>query len=466
MNKIKFGTDGWRGVIAEDFTFKNVKIVGQAIADYIKEQKREKEGLVIGYDCRFLSREFAEAVSSVMGGNNIKIILSSQSLSTPALSYAVINEKCAGGIMLTASHNPPKFNGIKFKCDFGGSAPEEVTHKIESYLGKNKIKEIKQEQKQLIKEKELTSPYLTNLQSYLEGEIIEHTKLKVVYDSMFGVGAGYLEKTLKNTKIEIISLHQKSDPYFGGLNPEPIEENLRELKEKVKEVNADIGLAVDGDADRAGIIDEEGNYLPPHHVFPLLLLYLIEERNWKGGVAQTISLGYLSERIAQAYNLSFYETPIGFKYINKLMRQKEILLGGEESGGYGYGKYIPERDGVLTCLLFVEMMAKKRKKLSQILKDLEKKFGKSHFKREDLKLESLVDKEKLVKKIMDKAPETIANIPVKEIKTLDGIEFVLKDDSWLLIRPSGTEPKLRIYVESEKGEKVEAIIAEGRKLIC
>jgi phosphomannomutase len=465
---IKFGTDGWRGVIADDFTFRNVELAAQAAADYIKNQGREREGLAIGYDRRFLSREFAEIIASVSAGNGIKTILSGESLSTPALSYGVINNKTSGGVIVTASHNPPKFNGIKFKCDFGGSAPSEVTSQIESYLEKSEIRKVSLEEgkkKGLIREKDLTSPYLKNLESYLDLKVIRKGNLRVVYDAMFGVGAGYLEKVLRGTGIEIIPLHQELNPLFGGINPEPIEENLGPLIDEVKRTKSDLGLAVDGDADRVGIVDDQGKYLSPLEIFPLLLLYLIEERKWRGGVAQTISLGYLSERIAREYNLPLYKTPVGFKYINKLMREKEIILGGEESGGYGYHKYIPERDGLLSSLLFVEMVLKKKKKLSEILSALKERFGKSSFKRVDLKLKKPLDKEKFVKELKARAPQDLLGVPIKEIKTLDGIKFVLEDDSWLLLRPSGTEPKLRIYSEAPEEEKTEALIREGEKFL-
>ena len=465
---IKFGTDGWRGVIADDFTFANVEVAAQAVADYIRNQGREEEGLAIGYDRRFLSREFAETIAGVSAGNEIKVILSDNPLSTPALSYAVISNKTSAGIIVTASHNPPKFNGIKFKCDFGGSAPSEVTSQIESYLGKSKIRKVPLEEgkkKGLIKGKDMTAPYLKNLESYLDLEVIKKGNLRVVYDTMFGVGEDYLQRVLAGSEIEIMPLHAEFNPSFGGINPEPIEKNLAPLVKKVKESKADLGLAVDGDADRVGIIDDQGKYLSPHEIFPLLLLYLIEERKWRGGVAQTVSLGYLSERIAREYNLPLYETAVGFKYINKLMREKNIILGGEESGGYGYHKYIPERDGLLSGLLFVEMVLKKKEKLSEILSRLKERFGQSFFKRVDLKLKEPLDKEKFVRELKAKAPQELLGTPVKEIKTLDGIEFVLEDDSWLLLRPSGTEPKLRIYAETPQENKTEALVKEGEKFL-
>jgi alpha-D-glucose phosphate-specific phosphoglucomutase len=466
---IKFGTDGWRGIIADDFTFDNVRILSQAIADYLKEETKSKKQkqVVVGYDNRFLAERYALLIAEVLSGNGIKVILSDKSIPSPCVSFAIVERKCAGGVMVTASHNPPQFCGIKFKASYGGPATEEITRKIEKNLYRSKV--AKSINPELIIEQDLIPSYLARLKSFIDFNLIRSAGLRIVADSMYGVGNKYIEQVLKDTDCKLITIRVHRDPLFGGVNPEPIEEYLGELKEKVKETGADIGLATDGDADRMGVVDDEGNYLTPHLVFPLLLLYLVREKKWRGKVVQTISLGYLSERIARKHNLEFQEVPVGFKYVSDLMLRENILIGGEESGGYGYRGYIPERDGILSSLFFVEMLAKTKKKLSTLLKDMEEEFGKSFYKRVDFELANTrwegLDKKEFVQELYKRFYDKLLDIPVKEIKTYDGIEYILEDDSWLLLRPSGTEPILRVYVETDEPEKTEKLLAIGKEIL-
>ncbi|MFQ5867880.1 MAG: phosphoglucomutase/phosphomannomutase family protein [bacterium] len=469
MGKIKFGTDGWRGVIAEDFTFDSVRIVAQAIADYLKEETRSnrRQGVVVGYDNRFLAEKYALLIAEVLSGNGIKVILSDKSVPSPCVSFTVVERECDGGVMVTASHNPPQFSGIKFKAAYGGSATEEITRKIEKNLYRRKIPE--SINPELIIEEDLIPPYLARLKSFIDFGLIKDTGLKIVADPMYGVASNYIEEMLKDTNCNVSTLHARRDPLFGGLNPEPIGEYLGELKKKVKEMGADIGLATDGDADRIGVVDDEGNYLTPHLVFPLLLLYLVREKGWMGKVVQTISLGYLSERIAKKCNLGFQEVPIGFKYVADLMLKENILIGGEESGGYGYQGYIPERDGILSSLFFVEMLARTKKRLSTLLREMEGGFGRSFYKRVDFELADTrwegLDKKEFVQELYKRAPKKLLDIPVKEIKTYDGIEYILEDDSWLLLRPSGTEPVLRVYVETDEPGKTEKLLEISKGIL-
>lgn len=466
MGKIKFGTDGWRAVIAHDFTFSNVAKVAQAIADYYKTQPNKEKGLVVGYDARFLSREFAQEVAEVFAGNGLFVILSSEDLPTQCISSAIEDRGLAGGVVVTASHNPPQFNGIKIRASFGGSAPPETTRKIETFLGKSAVRKLslkEAEKKGLIKREDLIEPYLKRVESFLKRDLIKKARLKIVYDPMFGVGDGFIERLLADSECQIVTIHHKYNPGFGGLTPEPIERNLEDLKVKVREIKANLGVATDGDADRIGVVDDKGRYLTPHQVFSLLLLYLVEERKMKGGVVKTVSLGYQPERIARKFTLSLDEVPVGFKYVCDKMQEKEILLGGEESGGYGFRDYLMERDGILSSLLFVEMITKIGKPLSLILDDMERRFGASFFRRIDFE-EAEVNKEKMIKKLSSSAPSTLGGIPLKEIKTIDGVKFVLKDDSWLLIRPSGTEPKVRVYAEASGQARLNRIIEEGVQL--
>jgi len=466
MKEIKFGTDGWRGVIADDFTFERVEKVAQAIADYYKTQEEKGKGIVIGYDTRFLSSEFAIKVAQVLTGNGIPVLLSQSDVPTQAVSFTVLNRKLLGGIMITASHNPPRFNGIKIKSSAGCSATPDITGKIESMLDKSPVKVTSWEEAErsgLATEVDLLPSYLEKVTSFLDMDCINGASLKVVYDSMYGVGTGLPERILENSTCEVFTIHPKPNPGFGGINPEPIEDNLEELKEEVKKRGADLGIATDGDADRVGVVDDRGRYLSPLQVFSLLLLYLVEEREMKGKIMKTVSLGYQPERISRKFGLPWEQTPVGFKYIAEKMLKEEVMFGGEESGGYGYRGHLPERDGILSALLFIEMIAKKGKPLSRILDEMEKKFGSSFFKRVDFEKEGM-DKEKMVKELVSNPPAALGGIPLRETITIDGVKFIMEDESWLLIRPSGTEPKVRVYAEAPKKAQLERIIQEGREL--
>ncbi len=469
MTKIRFGTDGWRGVIADDFTFENVKIVAQAIADYLKQEATgtKHPGVVVGYDNRFLTEKYALLIAEVLSANGIEVVLSNNSIPSPCVSFAIVERKCDGGVMVTASHNPPQFCGVKFKAPYGGPATEEITKKIEKNLYHSKIPEFITPE--LVSQEDLVPAYLAKLKSFIDFDLVKYAGLKIVADSMYGVGSNYIEEMLKGTNCHVFTLHARRDPLFGGLNPEPIEEYLAELKNKVKEMGADVGLATDGDADRIGVVDDEGHYLTPHLVFPLLLLYLVREKKKTGKVVQTISLGYLGERIAKKYNLEFQEVPVGFKYVADLMLKENILIGGEESGGYGYQGYIPERDGLLSSLFFIEMLARTKKRLSNLLREMEGEFGKSFYKRVDFKLAGTrwenLNKVEFVQELYKRVPQRLFDFPVKEIKTYDGIEYIFEDDSWLLLRPSGTEPVLRVYVETDESEKTEKLLAIGKEIL-
>ncbi|MCD6318800.1 phosphoglucomutase/phosphomannomutase family protein [Candidatus Aerophobetes bacterium] len=466
MEKIKFGTDGWRGVIADDFTFANVVKVAQAIADYYKTQPDREKGLVVGYDTRFLSFKFARAIAEVLIGNNLPVLLSQSDVPTQCISFTVKEEKLPGGVMITASHNPPEFNGIKIKGNFGGSATPKITNQIESFLNKSEIKKINWEKgirRGLARKEDLLPPYLDKVKAFLDWDILATAQLKIIYDPMFGVGYGLIKRLLRESKCQVITIHPKYNPGFGGINPEPIEENLKDLKEKVLCEGADLGIATDGDADRLGLVDDKGRYLTPHQVFSLLLLYLVEERKMEGGVAKAVSLGYQPERIARKYRLPLDQTPVGFKYICDKMLTGKVFFGGEESGGYGYKEHLPERDGLLSSLLFVEMVTKKGKPLSYILNEMERKFGKSFFKRVDFQRRG-IEKEEMVEKLSSSLPSSLGGVPLREVITIDGLKYIMEDESWLLIRPSGTEPKVRVYAEAPKKNQLDRIIQEGVRM--
>ena len=466
MKKIEFGTDGWRGVISEDFTFENVKIVSQALADYLKKEKIREREIVIGYDARFLSQEYARLVASILAGNGIRIILSDRIQPIPCVCLAIKDRRAAGGVMITASHNPFKYNGIKFKGEYGGSVDEATTEKIASLLYKNKPKEMDFEEarkKGLIQIIDLTPPYLQFLKSFVNLEAIKEAPLKVIVDSMHGAGKDYIARVLEGGRCQVITIREEENPSFGGVNPEPIIQNLGALRDRIREEGADVGLATDGDGDRLGVMDSEGNFVNPHQVLSLLTLHLIESRGWSGGIVKTVSTTSLLDKIAEKHKRKIYKTPVGFKYICELMRREDILIGGEESGGIGFKNHIPDRDGPLSGLLILEMMILKKKPLSRIRKEMEKEFGTYLSKRMDT--EYPIDKRDiLIPALRKKPPKELAAIKVREIDASDGIKFILEDDSWLLIRTSGTEPIIRIYAESDEEGKLERIMKAGKDL--
>ena len=459
---IKFGTDGWRGIIAEDFTTSNVRTVAGAAAHYALEKNEGKRPLmIIGYDTRFNSEYFAQIAAEVLSISGCDVVIADSCVSTPALSSSVVGNKAFGGIMISASHNPPEFNGMKYKTFDGCSAPDKVTKRLEELTAAPGIKAAAPGK---IEKKALARDYLKRVASMVNMRAIASKSIKVVADPMYGSGAGYIKSLLKHTKVNLTEIHTEHDPLFGGLHPEPIDVNLEGLKNEVKRSGAAAGLAVDGDADRIGVVDEKGRYLTPHQVFPLLLYYLCRYKARKGKVVQAISLGYLSERIAGDYGLKFEEVPVGFKYIAQKILDENILIGGEESGGYGYGDYLPERDGVLNSMFIIEMLAETGKTLSGLLAEMQRKYGSSAYLRTDFRNPG-ISKQEFVERLKAIAPDKISGLKVREIKDYDGIEFVLEDDSWLLLRPSGTEPLIRVYSEAENVEKTIKIIAWGKKAV-
>jgi phosphomannomutase len=462
---IHFGTDGWRAIIGEEFTFANVRRVAGAVAAYALSCTK-KPVIVVGYDTRFLSVSFAEAAAHTLAQCGVTVIVSKTVVSTPALSSAVVTHRAVGGVMISASHNPAFFNGFKFKTAQGSSAPESVTDTFERTLEKPTVVPAKKPGK--ITYADFTTPYFKRLSSIVDLPLIQKSRMTVVCDPLYGAAIGYLGHIIGSAQPELIQIHGQADPLFGGLHPEPIEHELEDLKKAVRKHRAHVGLATDGDADRIGVVDDRGTYLTPHQVFPLILYYLCKYKGMSGKVVQSISLGYLSQRIARDYNLPFEEVSVGFKYIAaQIMNQKPqfpILVGGEESGGYGYGNYLPERDGVLNSLMIIEMLATTGKKLSSLVKEMEKKYGTSSYLRTDIANPGIPKKE-FVDQIKTHHPSAIAGLKVVTVKDYDGVEFVLEDDSWLLLRPSGTEPIIRVYAESENEQKTKHIISWGKKIV-
>lgn len=465
MPKIKFGTDGWRAIISEDFTFENVKVVAQAVADYYNNQKKQPR-LVVGYDTRFLSDQYAATISRVLAANNIKVILSDRYLPTPILSFNIKDKKLDGGIMVTASHNPPEFNGIKIKAHYAGSADPSITQEVENRLYQNETKIISKAEalnSGRLEIADLTPNYLKFVRSYLNLSLFKKSKYNILHDVMYGTGNGYVHKILQGTPNKVITFRGEINPLFGGINPEPIPINLQATVKEMRKGKYDLGIVTDGDADRIALVRPDGKIILPGEILCLILLHFIEDKKWSGAVVKTISNTTLINKIAQKYNLKLYETPVGFKYIAQLMLKEDILIGGEESGGIGVKNYIPERDGMLLGLLVLEMMAHRKKSIIKIMSQMEKEFGRFEYLREDVKY-PLDKKERLVPFLKKHSPTKLADSPIKEIKDYDGMKFINQRGNWLLFRFSGTEPILRIYVEANTPAQVKEILATGKKL--
>jgi len=465
---IKFGTDGWRGVMARDFTFENVRRVAQAVADYLKEEsekapKGKKGGLanpiLIGYDRRFQSDTFAREIAQVLQGNKLQPILLAESLPTPAVSY--LTRKLKGmGVMVTASHNPAAYNGIKLKSD-GRAVLENVTSAVEACIDRNIPARSND-----FKEKSYKDVYLQYLKSKINtAPIKSRLKRTVVVDYLFGAASGLLEELVPSK--HIVTIHSKHDPLFGGINPEPIELNLKDLIARVKSEKALIGIALDGDADRIGIVDDTGRYFTPCQVFPIVIDYLLEKKGIKGKIVQSVSMGYLSGRIAKAYGLEFEELPVGFKHVAEQLATGTAVMGGEESGGYAWKGAMPERDGLLTALLFLEMCVTQNKTPSQLWKKIEDKYGKSFFKRTDFRLHKPVaDKAVFATKLIKKLPKKILGSEIKQLIQIDGLKVILAEDHWLLMRPSGTEPLMRVYAESDSEKRTQELLDLAKKWVA
>ena len=465
--KIKFGTDGWRAVIGQEFNLKNVAVVAQAIADYLllnTQYSILNTQVAVGYDNRRLSPESARVISQVLAANRIKVLLSDRPLPTPAVSHAVRIHHCVAGVMVTASHNPARFNGIKIKDARGSSVEKTVTNQVEQLIFKhkpNKISLQKAQQKRLLKISNLVADYLKLLKSYLDIPRLKKGKLKVLVDAMYGTANSYIAEILKHSACRVTTIHKKRDCSFGGIKPEPIEDCLKEAAGLIKRKGFDLGLATDGDADRIAALDERGRFVNPQQVIALLLLYLVGSRKLKGAVVKTISGTGLLDKIAKKYKLKVYETPVGFKHIADLMQKKDILIGGEEGGGIGFKDYLPERDGMLGGLLLMEMMIAENKSLSQLLDQTHEEFGSYFYLRKDLKCLP-TEKEKIrTRLIRMHRLKKFLGTAIARVKDYDGLKFCLADESWILFRLSGTEPVLRIYAEAGKLTRTRKLIAEG-----
>ncbi|MBL8013127.1 MAG: phosphoglucomutase/phosphomannomutase family protein [Candidatus Omnitrophica bacterium] len=464
--QIKFGTDGWRGVIGDVFTFENVGIVSQAIAEWITHHTNPVDGVksvCIGYDNRFLSQEFAEIVSCVFAANGIKVILSDTSIPTPALSFGVTRKKSVAGIMITASHNPGKFNGIKIKTAQGGAAGKDITDVVESFLHKTPVK--KNELDQSKKDGSITLhdfkvEYVKFIRNYVDFKKIKSAKFKVIQDVMHGSGRDLMQQILKGTQIRLELIRTDVNPSFEGGKPEPVAEYLQQLIGRMKKEKWDLGLVLDGDADRVAAVEPGGKFISPQKILGLLILHLVRNRGLNGGVVKTLCGTTMIDHIAKKLNLKLYETPVGFKYISDLMVTQNIVAGGEEAGGMGLPNYIPERDGSLSGLLLLEMMVYQKKNIKQLLEQMEKEFGAYFYERLDLTIDRRACDLNKIKTIPELLGKKVVNV-----KDFDGVKLTCADESWLMFRPSGTEPLVRIYSEAKSLKKAKDLIAFGRKFL-
>jgi phosphomannomutase len=461
---IKFGTDGWRGVIADDFTFENIAKVALATANFYKRHKKIKNGIVVGYDSRFLSKEFAEKVAEVLANRGIKVIISDKISSTPAVSLVTKKMNAAGGVVITASHNPARYNGFKIKGDFGGPAFPETVEKVEKELKKiiksNVVckKSFNESlEKGTIKKIDFTAIYIEDIKSKINIDLIKSAGIKIAYDAMYGAGQGIMDQILPLK----VSVRGTYNPSFGGSNPEPLPQNTKPLIDAVLKNNCDIGIATDGDADRIGAFDEKGNFVDSHRIFALILKYFIEEKKMTGEVAKSFSVSQIINKMCKKYSLVLHETPVGFKYLCRLMVERNILIAAEESGGVGVKGHLPERDGTYIGLLLAEIMAVRKKKLSELVNELMSEFGWHYFNRYDA---HLTEKEKnRIMAYYKKSPKQIAGFNVERIETKDGYKLFV-ENGWVLIRASGTEPLIRFYAEAEIPAKVEALLKAAREV--
>ncbi len=479
---IHFGTDGWRAVISDTFTFHNLRLVTQAIADAIgsgdwhvaspSERSVDPRKVVVGFDTRFLSDRYAAEVARVLAANGYTVYISQADAPTPAISYAVRHLGAVAGVVITASHNAPRYNGVKLKAAYGGSALPEQSRRVEIYLNDNEergrgpnMMEWEQARRAGLIERFNPIPaYYDHLRTLINFDRIAERPPRVVVDSMHGSGREVIRGILKGTGCEVHEIRGEMNPGFGGTHPEPIARNLGALAGAIGTGLGELGLATDGDADRIGAMDGRGRFVNPHRIMALALRYLVEERDWRGPVVRTVSTTRMIDRLAERYGLPVYETPVGFNHIADYMLKEDVLIGGEESGGISFKGHIPEGDGILIGLLLVEMVAAAGTSLADLVSDLLKEAGPAYYERRDMRLSHPVAKAKMAQRLLDDAPQHIGGQAVSEILTTDGIKYVLADDSWLLIRPSGTEPVLRVYAEGRSPEMVDALLEFGGKI--
>jgi alpha-D-glucose phosphate-specific phosphoglucomutase len=469
--QIKFGTDGWRGIIADDFTFANVRIAAEAIAAYVHAKEDPAKGICIGYDTRFGSKAFARTCAEVVASTGIPVLLANGITPTPALSYAVLKRGMAGGIMITSSHNPAQWSGVKYKGWYGGSGKPSMIAEIESRLGRPAARAA---QPALIAEVDFLPPYLKVIENFTSLDALAKSGMKFGIDSMYGAGLTFLSEIFTRLGVAHVQIRGNANPLFPGINPEPIEPNIRALGEAVVANGCQAGLCTDGDADRIGATDENGNFVDPHKIYCVLLSWVLKHHNdWPGAVTRAFNTTKMLDRICKKHGRELIEHGIGFKYICDLMLEREILMGGEESGGIGFQRHLPERDGLLNSLLLANVMAEEGKTLGQLVADLQEEYGEHQYGRIDLHIPDAVKKDAIARaKALQPGDTVFAGMAIYCQEDMDGVKFYLDNpeastkpkaaETWLLLRASGTEPLLRIYTESCSRESVARLLASAR----
>jgi len=493
-SSIQFGTDGWRALVAEEFTFPNVRAVTQAIAEHLKANppRGRLPAVIVGFDTRPFGDRFAEAAAEVLAGNGLHVFLSQGPMPTPAISFHIREMRLCAGVLITASHNPFTYNGVKFRPFYAGSAEAEVTRSIEKRLFRHGAKKIPLEKglaSGQIRRVDLRPRYVRFLRKYVDGKLLKKARFRVAYDAMHGAGQDLFLQAADGSALKILPVPGSSSPVPSSYRPEPTGEHLKELSSFVRQERCDIGLATDGDADRAGIVGPEGEFLSSQETMALLLWHLLEDRGWRGLVVTTVAGTNLIETIASRYKVPVARTPVGFKHIVRFIRTRDVLFGAEESGGFAFRGFVPERDGILAGLLLLEMMAARKRELPPLRKELHSHFGRWIYSRTDLKLERPMDPGLLQRWVRGRcrphrkggSTRPLANspgrgtrdtgvlfedcaTPVKKIQTLDGAKVILEDGSWLLMRPSGTEPLLRVYAEAKNLGTLQALLKAGERI--
>ena len=467
--KIKFGTDGWRGEIADDYTFENLRRAAQGFASYLLEQGKQGEWVVVGFDKRFHSENFAAAAAEVLAGNGLKVYLTQGPTPTPTIAYAVVDKKACGAVNITASHNPPTDNGFKVRDERGSAIDPDGLKRIEALIPESMDEVKRQDLNDALRDKKVvhfdaSEAYTSNLQKLVDLQKIKDAGFTVMVDAMWGNGAGWFTKLLEGGKTQVIEIHNVRNPSFPEMKrPEPIRPNIDVgLKATVKN-NADVLLITDGDADRCGIGDENGEFINQLRVYALLAFYLLEVRGERGDIVKTLSTTTMLNKLGEIYGVPVHETGVGFKYVAPKMLETGAMIGGEESGGYAFRGNVPERDGILAGLYFLDFMVRTGKKPTELLKMLFDKLGNEYFyDRVDTPFSG--ERKVREKMILNAKPETIGGLKVKELVTVDGFQFKLEDGGWLLIRFSGTEPIMRVYCETTHQDKVKTILNDGLKI--
>ena len=460
--EIRFGTSGWRAIIGDDFTFANVRKVTESICSYLTNSFSDNERtLIVGHDSRFMGEMFSQVAAEIARNKGFRVLLCNHPTPTPTISHAIRNQKAVGGMNFTASHNPPEYQGIKFSTSDGAPALPEITKQIETIIENSP--NVSDRSGGSIEEFDPRPEYLDDLKTKINFDAIANAKGKFAYDALWGTGRGYLDKILRDHGLEVETLHDWRDVTFGGRSPEPSEKQVGELIETVKSKNLTLGIATDGDGDRFGIIDSNGAFIQPNHLIAILTDYLAESRGWKLGVARSVATSHLVDRVAKERGLKLYETPVGFKFIGELINKDEIILGGEESAGLSIRGHFPEKDGILACLLAVEAVTVREKSLTEQLGEIYSRVGKLESGRIGVKLNPEIAAK--LKERLSQEPSELGGRKIEKINRMDGVKFIFADNSWMLMRPSGTEPLVRIYAESENLQDLEVLLEQGRKYL-